>query len=344
MEASDSVEIGIIAVKCPLRRGGLMSCAALAWFSVALTVQVAAAQSVPVAQISDMTPAVRQGSTVQRYDGQIDHAVPGLPVYTDDVVRVVPCEPSLGIIFADLDHDAVHLPDMGCEYRVRRLPPLQPSAKVAAFLQGLFGLLFNRAPPERPIPTYSQGTVSDNAGQGWILSSTPGVPPQSVLQRRQALLHQAGTQTLTNLVRRLYLLWNPVTPPPFKLTLSQNGKTMATLDVPSDIDAVLTLPTQLHSQQSATITIMAGDKTIETIAIAVVAAPDEPLAPGLTLSDVAQPAAATVQGLWLLANAGPAWRLQAMARLQESVAANQDFLAARVLRALAAGEWVPPAN
>jgi hypothetical protein len=326
------------------RRGGLTIHVALACLSSTLAARVTCAEQMQVGQINDMTLAIREHSTVLRSDGRTERAVPGLSLYPGDVVRVVPCQQSLGIVFADLDHDAVRLPDPHCEYRVTLQPPMQSSAKLEAAVERFFGLLFNRQAPPRPIPLYSQGrTLAPSAGGG-LLIATPGVSPQEVFQRRQALLHQADAQTLTSSVHGLFVLWNPAAPPPYRLTISQNGHVMATQDVASDSDAVLTLPTALVASQPATLIVMAGSQTIDTISIAVVEPAQEPLAPGIVPADLGRPRSATLQGLWLLASGGPDWRLQALAHLQEGAGTNRDFQAARVLRGLVAGEWEPPTN
>jgi hypothetical protein len=294
-----------------------------------------------VAQVGDIWGAARQDSTVTRQDGTHDRAVPGLSLYPGDIVRIVPCTPMLEIIFADMDRPGVRLPDPQCEYRVTRSPPMAPPRALGSLLQGIFGLLYSHLPPPRPIPTYSQGTDSAAQGTGGLLGSAPGIAWDALLRRRAALLTQVE-QKLSSATRSLFVLWNPVVQPPYRLTLTQHDAVVAMREVPADVDAVLELPTALHANEAATLTVVAGDRIVTTIAIAVVDPAAEPLADGLPPAARDDPRAATLQGLWLLAKGGPEWRLQAMAHLQASADVNGDFQAARVLRALISGEWEPP--
>jgi hypothetical protein len=309
---------------------------------VLLAVAPVHAQEIAVGQIGDIWGAARQNSSIMRQDGSIVSAAPGLPLYSGDIVRISPCQPLLEIIFEDMDRDAVRLPDPQCEYRVTRRPPMQPPAALGAVLHRLYGMLFSRSPPPRPIPLYSQGAGVPATAAGGMLTTAPGIPEDVLLRRRDALLNQSETQKLTSETKGLVVLWNPTMPSPYRLTLTQRGATVAVLDAQTDADAVLPLPNGLRASEAATLTVAAGDRIISTMSIAVVDPADEPLAPGLPPTGRDDPKAATLQGLWLLAKGGPEWRLQAMAHLQTSVDANGDFQAGRVLRALISGEWEIP--
>jgi hypothetical protein len=197
--------------------------------------------------------------------------------------------------------------------------------------------LLNKAAPARPVPTFSQG-----AGPGGLLLSAAGMPTDELVRQRNQLLDQLKTQYLSSTTGELFVFWNPDAPPPYDVEMDQHGKIIARLEVRDEVDATLQLPIPLDLNQGVMLTVRAGGRVIRTFAITVVESTQEPLAPGLSPADRNDTRAATLQGLWLLTEGGIKWRLQAMAHLRKSASANQDFVAARVLRALISGEWEPP--
>ncbi|WP_372396408.1 hypothetical protein ABMY26_11495 [Azospirillum sp. HJ39] len=300
---------------------------------VALSLNDAVAENrPPVAQIGHMTQNIRNTSKVQRSDGRIELASPGMPLFAGDVVQLESCQPSLEIIFAKQGDSRIqntYLPDPGCMRRIDVPSPPSDSITLDDLLNWL-NFIGRREPVPRFVETRSRSMSTSTD----MLAAAPAQP---------RIRLQGTPQMVTTDLADLAVFWDGIPNDAHQLVVRQGTKVKASARSAAGLDSVMRIEQPLQADVPAAIVVSGKERTVLNIPLSVVEIDREPRAPSLKPSSATgDPASLTAQGVWLLLHAGPEWRVQALGRLAQSARVNGDFVAARLLHSVLAGEWAPP--
>jgi hypothetical protein len=157
---------------------------------------------------------------------------------------------------------------------------------------------------------------------------------------RLGWLDAAGEQALVAGGREVSVFWSasPDAPGPYDIVVEQAGRRLARAASERRLDVHLQLDEPIQAGQPGRILIRAGAAST-SIPFRGVERDGEPAPEELPAALRGRPQADGAWGAWLLLEAPPRWRLQGFARLARGARDGGDYAAARLISAVAAGDF-----